>query len=227
MAVLVITIDGPAASGKSTVARLLAKKLGASFLDTGAMYRAVTFAAIQEGVDLKNEESLLVIIEKNDFRFSAKNDLMTVNINGIDVTEQLRDPEVTANARYIAAAPKVREKLVQMQRQYAAQQERIVTEGRDQGTVAFPDANAKFFLVAQPRERAKRRLAELKAKGINESLEKIQELIEKRDKTDSERDVGPLKPAQDAIKIDTTDLNIDQVLDKILEFVMRSNSLSD
>ena len=227
MAVLVITIDGPAASGKSTVARLLAKKLGASFLDTGAMYRAVTFAAIQEGVDLKNEESLLGIIEKNDFRFSAKNDLMTVNINGIDVTEQLRDPEVTANARYIAAAPKVREKLVQMQRQYAAQQERIVTEGRDQGTVAFPDANAKFFLVAQPRERAKRRLAELKAKGINESLEKIQELIEKRDKTDSERDVGPLKPAQDAIKIDTTDLNIDQVLDKILEFVMRSNSLSD
>ena len=225
MAVLVITIDGPAASGKSTVARLLAKKLGASFLDTGAMYRAITFAAIQEGVDLKNEESLLGIIEKNDFRFSAKNDLMTVNINGIDVTEQLRDPEVTANARYIAAAPKVREKLVQMQRQYAAQQERIVTEGRDQGTVAFPDANAKFFLVAQPRERAKRRLAELKAKGINESLEKIQELIEKRDKTDSERDVGPLKPAQDAIKIDTTDLNIDQVLDKILEFVMRINSL--
>ena len=145
MAVLVITIDGPAASGKSTVARLLAKKLGASFLDTGAMYRAITFAAIQEGVDLKNEESLLGIIEKNDFRFSAKNDLMTVNINGIDVTEQLRDPEVTANARYIAAAPKVREKLVQMQRQYAAQQERIVTEGRDQGTVAFPDANAKFF----------------------------------------------------------------------------------
>ena len=227
MAVLVITIDGPAASGKSTIARLLAKKLGASFLDTGAMYRAVTFAAIQEGVDLENEERLLGIIEKNDFRFSAKNDLMTVQINGKDVTEQLRDPEVTANARYIAAAPKVREKLVQMQRQYATEQERIVTEGRDQGTVAFPDAEAKFFLIAQPRERAKRRLAELQEKGIDGSLEEIQELIEKRDKTDSERNVGPLKPAQDAIEIDTTNLNIEQVLDKILEYVLHSNSFSD
>jgi len=227
MAVLVITIDGPAASGKSTIARLLAKKLGASFLDTGAMYRAVTFAAIQEGVDLENEERLLGIIEKNDFRFLAKNDLMTVQINGKDVTEQLRDPEVTANARYIAAAPKVREKLVQMQRQYATEQERIVTEGRDQGTVAFPDAEAKFFLIAQPRERAKRRLAELQEKGIDGSLEEIQELIEKRDKTDSERNVGPLKPAQDAIEIDTTNLNIEQVLDKILEYVLHSNSFSD
>jgi cytidylate kinase len=227
MAVLVITIDGPAASGKSTVARLLAKKLGASFLDTGAMYRTITFAAIHEGVDLKNEEELLSIFEKNEFRFSAKDDLMTVHINGIDVTEELRDPNVTAKAHYIASAPKVREKLVQMQRQYAAEQERIVTEGRDQGTVAFPDANAKFFLVAQPRERAKRRLAELKAKGIDESLEKIQELIEKRDKTDSERNVGPLKPAQDAIKIDTTKLNVEQVLDKILGFILSSNTFSD
>ena len=224
MAVLTITIDGPAASGKSTVARLLAKKLGASFLDTGAMYRAVTFAAIQEGVDLKNEEELLGVFEKNDFRFSAKNDQMAVHINGIDVTEELRDPKVTAKAHYIASARRVREKLVQMQRQYAAEQKRIVTEGRDQGTVAFPDANAKFFLVAQPRERAKRRLAELQAKGINESLEKIQELIEKRDKSDSERNVGPLKPAQDAIKIDTTDLNIEQVLEKVLGFIPHSNS---
>ena len=224
MAVLTITIDGPAASGKSTVARLLAKKLGASFLDTGAMYRAVTFAAIQEGVDLKNEEELLGVFEKNDFRFSAKNDQMAVHINGIDVTEELRDPKVTAKAHYIASARRVREKLVQMQRQYAAEQKRIVTEGRDQGTVAFPDANAKFFLVAQPRERAKRRLAELQAKGINESLEKIQELIEKRDKSDSERNVGPLKPAQDAIKIDTTDLNIEQVLEKVLVFIPHSNS---
>ena len=174
--------------------------------------------------DLKNEEELLGVFEKNDFRFSAKNDQMAVHINGIDVTEELRDPKVTAKAHYIASARRVREKLVQMQRQYAAEQKRIVTEGRDQGTVAFPDANAKFFLVAQPRERAKRRLAELQAKGINESLEKIQELIEKRDKSDSERNVGPLKPAQDAIKIDTTDLNIEQVLEKVLVFIPHSNS---
>jgi cytidylate kinase len=218
MAVLIITIDGPAASGKSTAARLLAKKLGASFLDTGAMYRAITFVAMKEGVDLKNEKSLLDVIEKSKLQFSAINDCMIVHVNGVDVTEQLRDPQITANARYIASAPRVREKLVQMQRQYAAEQERIVTEGRDQGTVAFADADIKFYLTADSGERARRRQIDLKAKGVNESLEKIQELIEKRDKSDSERNVGPLKPAQDAVIVDTTGLSIDQVIDKLLGY---------
>lgn len=219
MADLIVTIDGPAASGKSTVARLLARKLEASFLDTGAMYRAVTFAAMQAGVDLSDESKLFGVMEKSEFQFTAKGDKMMVRIDGIDVTDQLRNPQITANARYIAAAPKAREKLVRMQRQFAAGQEKIVTEGRDQGTVAFADADIKFFLTAEPGERARRRQAELRARGVNEPLERIQSAIEERDKSDESRAVGPLKPAEDAILVDTTDLNIEQVVDKLLGFV--------
>ncbi|MBN2588709.1 MAG: (d)CMP kinase [Sedimentisphaerales bacterium] len=215
----IITIDGPAASGKSTVARILAKKLGASFLDTGAMYRAVTFAAMESGIDLANEEKLLEIFERNNFSFTVQNNSMMVQIDGNDATEFIRRQDVTANAKYIASAPLVREKLVQMQRQFASENKAIVTEGRDQGTVAFPNADIKFFMSAQPGERARRRLAELKAKGINENIEQTQESIEKRDKSDMERNVGPLKPADDAIIIDTTELDIEQVVDKLLCFI--------
>ena len=215
----IITIDGPAASGKSTVARLLAKKIGASFLDTGAMYRAVTYAAMESGIDLTNEEKLLEIFEQKKFSFKAENDLMEVQVDGTDVTELIRDPNVTANAKYIASAPLVRGKLVEMQRQFASEYKAIVTEGRDQGTVAFPNANAKFFMSAQPGERARRRLAELKAKGLDENLEQLQKSIETRDKSDMERSVGPLKPADDAEIIDTTELNIEQVVEKLLGFI--------
>jgi cytidylate kinase len=129
------------------VARLLAQKLGASFLDTGAMYRAVTLAAMQAGVDLNDQEKLLDIAQTCKFQFSVEADKMIVCIDGIDATEQIRCLEVTANARYIAAAPKVREVLVQMQRQFAADRQRVVTEGRDQGTVTFGDADVKFYLT--------------------------------------------------------------------------------
>lgn len=215
----IITIDGPAASGKSTVARLLAQKLGAGFLDTGAMYRAVTFAAMESGINLANEKKLLDILEKRHFSFKAENNFMAVKVDGTDVTELIREQDVTANAKYIASAPLVREKLVEMQRQFASEHKAIVTEGRDQGTVAFPNADIKFFLTAQPGERARRRLAELKAKGTNEKLEQIQESIEKRDKSDMERDTGPLKPADDAIIIDTTSLDVEQVVNILLDFV--------
>lgn len=215
----IVTIDGPAASGKSTVAKLLAKKLGASFFDTGAMYRAVTFAAMESGVDLANEEKILDIFESKHFSFTVENNSMKVQIDGKDVTESIRRQDVTANAKYIASAPRVRGKLVEMQRQFASEHQAIVTEGRDQGTVAFPNADVKFFMSAQPGERARRRLAELKAKGINENLEQIQESIEKRDKSDIERSVGPLKPADDAIIIDTTELDIEQVVEKLLGFI--------
>jgi len=219
MANLVITIDGPAASGKSTVARLLAEKLGASFLDTGAMYRAVTLAAIRAGVDMSDQEKLLAVIGTSEFQFSVKEGKMVVCINGVDVSEQLRNPEITANARHIASAPEVREKLVEMQRQFAAGQEKIVTEGRDQGTVAFGDADIKFYLTAEPSVRARRRQAELRAKGLSESFEKIQRAIEERDKSDENRTVGPLKPAGDAIVVDTTDLSIEEVVEKLLCYV--------
>ena len=216
MANLIVTIDGPAASGKSTVARLLAGRLGASFLDTGAMYRAVTLAAMQAGVDMSDEEELLGVLRDSEFGFAAKEGKLMVLINGADVTAQIRESEVTANARYVASAEKLREKLVQMQRQFAAGEEKIVTEGRDQGTVAFPDADIKFYLTAEAIERAKRRQAELQANGSSRSLEKIQVAIEKRDKSDANRAIGPLKPADDAIVIDTTDLSIEEVVEKLL-----------
>jgi cytidylate kinase len=215
----IITIDGPAASGKSTVARLLAQRLGASFLDTGAMYRAVTYAAMRDGVDMTREEKLFNVMTEHKFSFITRNNSMVVNIDGNDITDMIRRQDVTANARYIAAAPRIREKLVQMQRQFASEHDAIVTEGRDQGTVAFPDANVKFFLTAQPDERARRRLAETHGRA---SLQRIQESIEKRDKSDIERAVGPLKPAQDAIIIDTTNLDIEQVVDKLYDIVDKS-----
>ncbi len=215
----IITIDGPAASGKSTVARLLAEKLGASFLDTGAMYRAVTLAAMQADVDMSDEDELLGVMETSEFQFSLRDDKMVVCIDGIDVTEQIRQPQITANARHIASSPKVREKLVQMQRRFAADREKIVTEGRDQGTVAFSDADIKFYLTADSIERARRRQAELRAKAGDESLEQIQKAIEERDKSDENRTVGPLRPAEDAIVVDTTDLSIEEVVEKLLGYV--------
>lgn len=222
MANLVVTIDGPAASGKSTVARLLAERLGASFLDTGAMYRAVTLAAIEAGVDMGDEEKLLGVLQTSKFQFAVKEGKMAVRIDGVDVTERIRGPEVTAKARHIASAAKLREKLVRMQRQFAAGEEKIVTEGRDQGTVAFADADIKFYLTADAGERARRRQLELRAKGGRESFEQIQKAIEERDKTDEDRAVGPLRPADDAIVIDTTDLSIEEVVEKLLRCVEKN-----
>ncbi len=215
----IITIDGPAASGKSTAARLLAEKLGASFLDTGAMYRAVTLAAMQADVDMSDENKLLDVMETSEFQFSLRDGKMVVCIDGIDVTEQIRQPQITANARHIASSPKAREKLVQMQRRFAAGRGKIVTEGRDQGTVAFSDADIKFYLIADSIERARRRQAELRAKGSDENLEQIQKAIEERDKSDENRTVGPLRPAEDAIVVDTTDLSIEEVVEKLLGYV--------
>lgn len=219
MAKLVITIDGPAASGKSTVARLLAERIGASFLDTGAMYRAVTIAAMQVGVDMDDERKLLDVLEKSKFAFGVKNGVMTASVNGTDVTEQIRKPKVTENVHYVASAGKLREKLVEMQRRFAANYEKIVTEGRDQGTVVFADAEIKFFLTATVAERARRRFAELQARGEKVTLQQIEKDIEQRDKRDCERTVGPLKPAPDAIVVDTTNLTVEQVVEKLLGFV--------
>ena len=219
MADLTITIDGPAASGKSTVARLLAEKLDAGFLDTGAMYRAVTLAAMRAGVDLNDQQKLLDIAQKCELDFSVDAGNTTVCLNKVDVTDQIRDPEVTANARHVAGAPSVRAELVRMQRQFAAGREKVVTEGRDQGTVAFADADVKFFLTADAGERARRRQADVKAKDHGRTLEQIQQAIEQRDKSDRSRAVGPLKPADDAIVVDTTALTIDEVVEKLLGFV--------
>ncbi|UCG47460.1 MAG: (d)CMP kinase [Phycisphaerales bacterium] len=219
MADLVITIDGPAASGKSTVARLLADRLGVSLLDTGAMYRAVTLAAMEAGIDITDEDDLLEVLETRRFEFSVVQGVTEAYVDGVDVTDRIRDPEVTAKARHIASARRVRERLVEMQRRLAGGRKKIVTEGRDQGTVAFSDADVKFYLTADAGERARRRQADLRAKGIDESVEQVQRTIESRDRSDERRAAGPLKPAPDAIIIDTTNLGIEEVVEKVLGIV--------
>jgi cytidylate kinase len=219
MSRLVVTIDGPAASGKSTVARLLAERLGATFLDTGAMYRAVTLAAMHKGIDLADEKQLVGVIDKTKFRFTAATEGMRAYIGDADITNEIRAPEVTANARYVASCAAARKRLVEMQRRFAEKYEKIVTEGRDQGTVAFPGADVKFFLNASLDERARRRQAELITQGAEQSTEDIRRAIKKRDNSDQNRSAGPLKPADDAIIVDTTDLTVEGVVSKLLACV--------
>ena len=218
MASLVITIDGPAASGKSTAARLLAQRLGAVFLDTGAMYRAVTLAAMQKGARLSDEKALLDVLRNTEFEFRADADRMSAFIDGVDVTAAIRRQDVTENSRYIAAVPKVRAELVKMQRDFAAVHEKVVTEGRDQGTVAFANADVKFFLTADIETRARRRMNELKD-ASEVTLDSLIKSIEERDAKDSSRTEGPLRAADDAIIIDTTDLNLEQVVELLVSNV--------
>src|SRR4030042_1206229 len=222
MAKLIITIDGPAWSGKSTVARILAGRLGVSFLDTGAMYRAITLAAMQASIDMREEKQLLDVFNKRKFQCTAKSDKMMVSSDEVDVTEQIRTPEVTANAKHIASAAKVRGKLVNRQRKFAAGEDKSVTEGRDQGTVAFPGASLKFYLTATPAERAKRRAME-DGKTTKDQIEQIQRDIEERDKSDEDRSVGPMKPAGDAIIVDTTDLDAEEVVEELLWHIEASS----
>jgi cytidylate kinase len=219
MAELVVTIDGPAASGKSTMARRLAEKLEATFLDTGAMYRAVTLAAVRDGVELTDEEQLLRVVDRHQFDFEAARGTMFARIDGQDVTEALRDSGLTAQVRHVAAAGRVRERLVAVQRAFAARHRRIVTEGRDQGTVVFPDAQVKLYLTATPAERARRRKAELDAKGVPADLEEIRKALASRDRSDESRAVGPLKPAPDAVKVDTTGLSIEEAVERLYQYV--------
>jgi len=213
---LIVTIDGPAASGKSTIAKMLSERLGATFLDTGAMYRALTLAAMQQGVDMKDEQKLLKMLDETDFEFIPAKAELKVSINGKDMTEQIRSPVITLNSRHVAASSKVRSRLVEMQRQFCADKEKVVTEGRDQGTVAFPNAQVKFYLTADIMERAKRRKEDIRARGGNESLQQIRDSIASRDKSDQSRTTGPMKPADDAVIVDTTELSIEQVLDKLM-----------
>lgn len=221
---LIVTIDGPAAVGKSTAARLLAKKLDAAFLDTGATYRAVTLAAMKNNIDLTNPEKLLEMLEETSFDFTIAGDVMKVAIDNNDVTDDIRDPEVTSNVKFVAPLPAVRAKLVRMQRAFVQQYERIVTEGRDQGTVVFPEARFKFFLTADADERARRRKSDLARIGQSQSLTKTQHDIKKRDQSDIKRTVSPLIPAAEAVVIDTTNLTAEQTVEKMLDCIKADHS---
>ena len=206
----VVTIDGPAGAGKSTVSRLLADRLHWRLLDTGAMYRAVTLAAVRARTDLFSDEALGALAD----RISVSLPPGRVVLDGEDITGLVRSVEITRATGSVADSPNVRRRLVHWQREFAAQYD-VVTEGRDQGTVVFPDALRKFFLTASLEERARRRHAEFADRGESITFDAVVRDLDDRDKRDAARAIAPMKPAADAAVIDTTGLSLDEVVARI------------
>lgn len=212
-----IAIDGPASSGKSTVAKIIAKDLGYTYLDTGAMYRSATYLALQNGIEVTDQDGIVALLAQNPIRFGRDEDgQQLVFVGDQDVTLPIRDNQVTNNVSAVAALPLVREELVRLQ-QEIAQAGGIVMDGRDIGTVVLPQAELKIFLIASVEERALRRFKENTERGIETDLETLKEEIAARDFKDSNRAVSPLKAADDAITFDTTGVSIEGVVNFISE----------
>jgi cytidylate kinase len=212
---LIIALDGPAASGKSTTAKALAKHLGWLYLDTGAMYRALTLACLEAGVDPYTADNLEYLATRHQVRLKTHGDATIVLLDGADVSDKIRLPEVARAIKPIADDPGVRGHLVAQQREIGSNQDSVV-DGRDIGTVVFPAAELKIYMVAGVEERARRRQKELSQKGVEMSLEALANDIRTRDEADMSRPVGALRKAEDAIEIDTTNLSINAQIEKIL-----------
>lgn len=220
----VITIDGASGTGKGTISQLLATRLKWKFLDSGALYRVLALAAQKHGVALDNEKGLDVLAEHLDVQFIAQSNLASkVILEGEDVTDVIRAEKMGNAASIIAALPAVRAALLSRQRAFR-EAPGLVADGRDMGTVIFPDAELKIFLVASPEERAMRRYNQLKEKGINVTLSDLIDDLRERDKRDQERVIAPLKPADDAVIVDTDCLSIEQVVERILFEIKRKKA---
>ena len=215
-----IAIDGPAGSGKSTVAKLISKKYGINYMDTGAMYRAFALALIERGIEIADHEAVKAVLDEIDISVAYKEDGQHVYIAKRDVNAFIRTPEVSKGASDVAVIPDVRKKLVVSQRA-AAEEFGIVMDGREIGTYVLPNAPLKIFLTASCEVRAKRRLKELNAAGIEKDLKTLEAEIAARDKTDSEREFAPLKLADDAVLIDTSDMTIDEVIKEVEKNIKR------
>jgi cytidylate kinase len=211
---LSVAIDGPAGAGKSTIAKIVAKKYNLMYINTGAMYRAVTYKALEKDISPENIEALCELIKDMEMHF--END--ELYLNGVNINEQLTLPNISKNVSAYASIKEVRVRLVTLQRDMS-QKYNVIMDGRDIGTVVLKDASFKFFLTASPEERATRRYEELKAKGLEVQYDSILKEIIQRDYLDSNREVDPLTKAEDALEVDTTGINIEQVVEKICEYI--------
>lgn len=215
-----IALDGPSGSGKSTVAKELSKKLNILYLDTGAMYRAVALKTLSLGLDTFDENAVSKFIDGIDLKIKYENGSQRTFLDGEDVSEKIREPGISMHASNVSSLKCVRLKMVEMQRKIASDMS-CVLDGRDIGSFVLPDADYKFYITAAVDVRAKRRMEELIAKGFKVDFQELKKEIEKRDYNDKNRDFAPLRCAEDAVVIDTSDMNVNEVLDKILSYVKR------
>ena len=221
----IITVDGPSGAGKGTLCYALAEKLGYALLDSGAIYRVTALAALQRKTDLKNESALAELARHLDIQFIPQNGEVNILLAGMNVSHLIRTQEAADAASKVAVFPEVRSALLQLQQDFA-KNDGLIADGRDMGTVVFPNAQVKLFLDASAEERAKRRYKQLQNKGINGNFEQILAEIKERDFRDRNREVAPLKPADDALLLDSTTLSIGEVIDQALAYIQEKVSVS-